>query len=149
MIFIRINELLGNRDEVIANCRLAMGVLSDHTEIDVKIAELRREIDVIARQSRKAIHENASVAQNQKKFTQLHDKYMERHRIVMERIAELEDMKRERQNRRLELNRLIFELASRPLVIDAFDEQLWMVAIERVTVGVDGGMVFGFKGVEV
>ena len=64
----------------------------------------------------------------------------------MDQIAELEDVKRERQNRSLALDNFIRELASRPLVIDEFDERLWMVAVEKVTVGVDGGMLFGFKG---
>lgn len=44
------------------------------------------------------------------------------------------------------IDRLIKEITSRPLVINEFDERLWMVAVERVTVGVDGGMVFGFIG---
>jgi len=52
-----INDLMVNREEVISDCLLAQGVLSDCSEIDVKIVELRREIDIITRQSREMISE--------------------------------------------------------------------------------------------
>jgi hypothetical protein len=73
-------------------------------------------------------------------------RFYKQHRSVIEQITELEDVKRERVNRVTVIDGFIRELASRPLVIDEFDERLWMVAVEMVTVGVDGEMVFGFKG---
>jgi len=133
---------------VIANCQLARDVLCDCSEIDARIDELRREIDVIAGQSRKLISENAHIALSQDEFNKQIDGYQEQHRALTGQIAELEQQKRERQNRSLVIDNFINELASRPLVINEFDERLWMVAIERVTVGVDGGMVFGFRGEE-
>lgn len=142
---VAINELLGNRDEVIADCRLAQKVLCDHSDIDAKVGEFHHEIDVIAKQSRNAIRENARVAQDQDEFNERISEFQEQHRVMTEQVAELEDQKRERENRRIEIDRFIRELASRPLMIDEFDERLWLVAVERVTVGVDGGMVFGFS----
>ena len=143
---VAINELMGNRDEVIADCRLVQKVLSDFSEFDAKIADLQKEIYTIAKQSRKAIQENAQVAQKQDEFNERINGYQERHRSITEQIADLEIQKREWQKRSLVLDNFIQELTSRPLVIDEFDERLWMVAVEKVTVGVDGGMLFGFKG---
>jgi len=142
---VSINELLGNRDEVITNCQLAKDVLCDCTEIDAKLDDLYREIDELARLSRKAIQENARVAQDQDEFNKLINGFQEQHRNLTEQFAELEDGKRERKNRRLVLDNFIKELASRPLTIVEFDERLWMVAVERVTVGVDGSMGFRIK----
>jgi len=142
---VAINELLGNREEVIADCRLAQGVLSDYSEIDTKLADLHHEVDVIAKQSRKAISENARVAHDQDKFNKQINGYQERHRLVLDQINELEIQKRERQNKRLVLDNFIKELISRPLVIDEFDERLWMVGVDRVTVGVDGSIVIRFQ----
>ena len=143
---IAINELMGNRDEVIADCQLAQDVLSDCSEIDTKIAELQKEIDVIAKQSRKAIQDNARTAQDQDEFNDLNKGYLERHRELTEQIAELEDAKRGRMNRVMVIDRFIRELKTRWLVIDEYDEQLWLAAVEKVTVGVDGEMLFGFRG---
>ena len=142
---IAINELMANREEVISNCQLAKKMLSDCSQIDAKLDELRREIDVIAGLSRQAIYDNAHKAQDQNEFNELTDGYLEQHRILTERITELEDVKHDRRSRAVVIDGFIRELRTRPLVIDEFDERLWMAAVERVTVGVDGEMVFGFK----
>lgn len=139
------NRLIGNRDEIISNCRLAQKVLFDSMEIDTKLEELKQEIEVIVELSRKAIDENARVVQNQEDFVELTNSYLDRHRRTLERIDELEVSKRERLNKRLMLDTFIRELASRPLAIEEFDERLWLVAIERVVVGIDGGMMFRFR----
>jgi len=95
--------------------------------------------------SRQAIYDNAHKAQDQNEFNELTDGYLEQHRILTERITELEDVKHDRRSRAVVIDGFIRELRTRPLVIDEFDERLWMAAVERVTVGVDGEMVFGFK----
>jgi len=141
---IAINELLGTREEVIANCQIARDVLCDSSEIDTKLDELRHEIDVIAGLSRKAIVENAHKAQDQNVFNELTDGYQKRHRVLTEQVAELEVIKRDRLSRGLVIGGFIRELRTRPLVIDEFDERLWMAAVERVTVGVDGGILCQF-----
>lgn len=90
---------MGNREEVIANCQLVKNVLCNSTEIDAKLDELRREINVIVGLSRKMISENAHMAQNQYEFNERNNEYFERHRIALERISELEDVKRERMSK--------------------------------------------------
>lgn len=70
---------------------------------------------------------------------------MERHRVLLERITDLDDVKRERLSRGFVIDGFIRELKKRSLVLDEFDERLWMAAVEKVTVRVDGGMVFCFK----
>jgi hypothetical protein len=143
---IEFNKLMDNRDEVIANCQLAMKVLSDSTAIETKIDELRHEIEVIAGLSRKAIADNAHVVQNQIEFNERTNGYLERHRVLVDQVAELENTKRERMSRGRVIDGFIRELKTRPLVIDEFDERLWMAVVEKITIGVDGGMVFGFRG---
>ena len=142
---VAINELMGNRGEVIADCQLAKDILCNCSEIDAKLDELRREIDVIASQSRKLISENAHIALSQDEFNERNNGYLEYHRVAMERISELEGVKHERMNRVAVIDGFIRELRTRPLVIDEFDEQLWVAAVEKVVVGADGKMVFEFK----
>ena len=142
---VAINELMGNRGEVIADCQLTKDILCNCSEIDAKLDELRREIDVIASQSRKLISENAHIALSQDEFNERNNGYLECHRVAMERISELEGVKHERMNRVAVIDGFIRELRTRPLVIDEFDEQLWVAAVEKVVVGADGKMVFEFK----
>lgn len=144
------NSLKGCREELIANCRLSQSILCDCTEIDAEIEELRREIEVVAELSRKAIYENAHVAVNQDEWSERNNSYLERHRKATERVAELEKLKCERKNKFLILETFIKGIESSPMVLGEFDNKLWAVAVEKVKVMPNGRLVFCFKdGTEV
>jgi site-specific DNA recombinase len=139
------NSLMGNRDELLANCRLAQEVLCDCLEIEMELAELHREIEVVSELIRKAIYENARLTVNQDEFNEQHKGYVERHRIATERVGELESQRRERQNKSLMLDRFIREIETRALLIDKFDERLWLVAIDKVIVYCANDIEFTFR----
>ncbi|MDR1953720.1 MAG: recombinase family protein [Clostridiales Family XIII bacterium] len=139
------NKLLDSRDELIENCRIAQGILCDTAAIDTELDELRREIEVVVELSRKAINENARVAQDQEAWTKRNNGYLERHRIASERVGELEDLKQERSTKKLTLDAFICELESRQLAVDEFDERLFAVAVDIVKVRGDGQLAFRFK----
>jgi len=128
------NILMGSRDELLANCRLAQEVLYDCSAIETELAELYREIEFASELARRSIYENARSAVNQDEFNEQHRGYMERHRIATERVTELEDQRRNRQNKSLTLERFIREIETRPLVIEEFDESLWLAAIDKIIV---------------
>ena len=60
-------------------------------------------------------------------------------------MAELEDLKRERQSKFLILKGFIKGIKSCALVIEEFDEKLWAVSVDKVSVMADGRMMFRFK----
>ena len=43
------------------------------------------------------------------------------------------------------LDRFVREVESRPLVLEAFDEKLWLAVVDQVTVGLDGEMRVRFR----
>jgi site-specific DNA recombinase len=139
------NILMGSRDELLANCRLAQEVLCDCSAIKTELAELHREIEVVSELTRKSIYENARFTINQDEFNERHKGYMERHRIATERIAELEDQRRNRQNKSLVLDGFIQEIETRPLVIDEFDEKLWLAVIDKVIIHDANDIHFTFR----
>ena len=109
------------------------------------MAGLYREREVVIELSRKAIQHNASTAQDQTEFNQLNDSYLERERLATERIAELENTKRERVAKGKILERFIRDIKTRPLVLTEFDEPLWTAVVERVAVFTDGALDFEFR----
>jgi DNA invertase Pin-like site-specific DNA recombinase len=144
------NTLMGDRDSLVEDCRMAQKLLCDCKAIDAEMAELQSEIEVVTELSRKAIYENAHSALDQAEWNSRNDAYIERHRIATERLTELEAAKRERQSKSRTLGAFIKELQSRPLAIDKFDEHLWAASVDTVTVMKDGRLVFRFKdGTEV
>ena len=60
--------------------------------------------------------------------------YLERHHRASEREAELEATKRERFGKAKLIEVFIKDIESRPLVINEFDEKLWLAVIDTATV---------------
>ncbi len=85
------------------------------------------------------------MAVNQDEFNERHQGYMERHRIATEWSAELENQRRNRQNKSLILERFIREIETRSPTIKEFDANLGVVAVDKVTVIEEGVLVFRFK----
>lgn len=139
------NTLMGDREELVANCRLAQSYLCDCSEIDAELVELMDEIEVVTELARKAIYESARTVVNQDEFNERNNSYLERHRKATERVAELEGLRRERQSKFLMLEGFIQGIEARPLVLEEFDEKLWTMAVETVRVMPDGRMMFGFR----
>jgi hypothetical protein len=139
------NSLMNDRDGLIEDCRLAQGILCDTKAIDAELAELHREIEVVTELSRKAIYENARTAVNQTEWADRHKAHLERHRKALERVDELEVVKRERLGKAKIIEGFIRDIESRPLAITEFDEKLWLAVIDAATVGRDGMVVFRLR----
>lgn len=71
--------------------------------------------------------------------------HQKRYREAVDRVTELEELKREKQSQNLMLESFIRNLASSECALDTFDEQIWMAAIERVVISPTGKMTFEFK----
>ncbi|MDL2318727.1 recombinase family protein, partial [Eubacteriales bacterium OttesenSCG-928-A19] len=140
-------RLTENRDELLANCRLAQEALCDCTEIDRKLTKLRDKVDVLGEVARKAIQECArsdgdgDVSEQNRAMAQL--------RKVKDKVAAVEAERSERQGKAVLIQTFIREIEGRELVLEKFDERLWMVAVESVTVDRAGRLVFAFKSGDV
>jgi len=144
------NELMRDRDGLIEDCRLAQAVLSDTSVIDAELADLRYEIEMVTKLSRKAIYENARTALSQTEWSERNNGYLERHRQATATVDELETQKRERVGRAKSLEGFIRDIGTRSQVITEFDESQWLAVVDRVTVNRDGVMGFRFRdGTEV
>lgn len=129
---------------------MAQTVLFDTSEIDVELAEVRSELEVVSELSKKAIYENARTPMNQSDWNERNSSYLERHKQASHWLEELEVRKRERLGKAKILEGFIRDIQSRELAITEFDEKLWLAVIDKVTVGRDGSMRFRFKnGMEV
>ena len=71
--------------------------------------------------------------------------HLERFQQINEQITALEADKVKRLAKAKALYRFVREVENRPLVLEAFDEKLWLAVVDQVTVGVDEEMVFRFQ----
>jgi len=139
------NTLMSDRKGLIEDCQFARDVLCDNAAIDAELAELHREVEVVAELSRKAIYENARNAVNQSEWSERNAGYLERHRRASQRVEELDVSKREQLGRSRILDGFIRDIEKRPDLLTEFDGALWLAVVDQVTVCRDGGMTFRFK----
>jgi hypothetical protein len=139
------NGMADNREALISDCKAAKKTLTDCAALEAEIAELQREIDVTEELSRKLIYEASRGGIASAKFTEQNDGYLARNSVAKEKVAELEaEIHRREQSGRL-LGKFIHDMKAAPLALTEFDEKLWLLTVDCVTVQLDGTLVFRLK----
>lgn len=140
------NQLMGNREQVIADCRLMLEMLSDHSKLDAQIAWVNEEIALVSGLVSAYVHENAEKAQDQDAYSSKYNSLVDRHQKAVERLEKLKAACSDRVNRAREIQGFVDALTTSPLVLDAWDEQLWRLLVVKGVVGRDGSIEFEFRG---
>lgn len=139
------NQLLENHDEILENCRMMQNLLTDCTEIDEKQQAVLQEMEVVSELTRKYIMENSRTVQNQDEYNAHYNALVERYEKLQKKSFSLQKQKEERLAKRDLIGGFILELSKCKELLTEFDEQLWIAAIDKVTVFQDGRLVFSFK----
>lgn len=138
------NGIITSKEPYISACVTAKTVLTDTSAIDAEMAELLREMEVVAELTRKCIEENSSVAQDQNEYTARYNGYVDRYERAKTRYDSLAAERREKQEKVKAIDRFIHTVESRDGLLSEFDPCLWLAAVESVTVMSDGKMRFHF-----
>jgi len=139
------NLLMKNRDGVIGDCELIRLAVSDCTALDAEIDRLSEEIEVVAEMVKSCVKENASAAQSQEEYTKKYNALVKRYEKATKRVDELSAERTRKQDRDRELRLFIESIKEQPLVLESWNERLWVGLLEKATVFHDGRMVFEFK----
>ena len=139
------NQLMQDRDGVIADCTQIRQFVSDCTALDAEIEKLTDEIDVVAEMVKACVKENAASAQSQEEYTKKYDTLVKRYEKTSARLDALAAEKARKQDRDRELRLFIESIKQQPLVLEVWNERLWVGLLEKATVFHDGRMVFQFK----
>ena len=143
------NELMGNRENVIADCELIRQTLCTTEELDAGMQQAQDEMAVIAGLMQAHIKKNASIAQSQEDYAIETERIEKRYNDALERYTALESEKTKRVRKSKELKAFTKTLKQQPLVVAEWNERLWITLLDTATVQRDGGIVFRFKsGVE-
>ena len=139
------NRLMESRDGVVNDCELMQTALSDCTALDAEIDRLTEEIEVVAEMVKACVKENAASAQSQAEYTKKYNALVKRYEKVTKRVDELSVERARKQDRDRELRLFIESIKKQPLVLEVWNERLWVGLLEKATVFHDGRMVFEFK----
>ena len=143
-------QVFTDKAEFISSCREIVSLLSDCTALDAKIEEAYTSLDGLTTAMQEFIKENAMHPQDEDFYKQKMVEYNEQKSEVETHLNELQIQKAARLSRKELLDGLIRSMEESDAIVTGFDENLWRLIVEKVTVGTDGKMTFTLRnGTEV
>jgi len=115
------------------------------------LSELKQELDIVAELTRKCIEENAYSDLSQEEYLSRYNGYAERYETAKGRVVKLETIRQERHTKKNNIEVFISELEKQELLLDEFDDSLWVAVVEKVMV-YEERLIFEFRngiGIEV
>lgn len=106
---------------------------------------LQNESEVLVGLIQKIISENAKTAMDQEEYNRRYDAYSEQFGAARRRMAEIEDIRQERNAKRTRIQLFMERLKVQSDIVEQFDEELWYSTIDYMTVYEDGRLVFTFR----
>ena len=114
------NQLLSNREEIMANTELLIDMAKDTSSLENKIDDLEGQLETIRQDIEDLVDRNARKAQNQdlyqKQYATLVTTYQEKQQELQEVTSALEEQK------------------SKRISLDAFIQELWQTSVERLDI---------------
>ena len=139
------NQLMGNREKVIQACAVMREVVADCSKLDSEIATMNEEIQVIAGLVSQCIKENATTQQSQEEYTEKYNRLVKRYEKAVSQLKKATADRESRMQRDRELRIFISSIKEKPLVLETWDEGLWITLLETATVHADNRITFRFK----
>ena len=123
------NQLMGNREQVIQACEVIRLIASDCSKLDAEIEALNEEIQVVAELVNQCIKENATTQQSQDEYTKKYNRLVKRYERAVERLKKATAERESRMQRDRELRIFIGSIKEQPLVLETWDEGLWLAIL--------------------
>ena len=140
-----LSRLLSDREAVLADGRLILSELSDNAAIDAECDELYDEMDILSGHISKCVTENAIKVTNQEEYISHYNSLVERYEKLQSRCYSLQKKKERRLIQADRLSGFMFAVKELDLLQLEFNERLWQMTVENVTMYGDGRLVFCFK----
>ena len=149
-----INQVIQKKEEIIEACFQALRALNDTSSLEQKAARLQEELDIVYGKIESLIHENAQVAQDQKKYNRRMEALYARCEELKSRMAKVRSQIMDKAGRSRNIEAYLQKI-SRTEPLTVFDESVFTGTVDCVTVCKGQGknekqLVFRFKdGTEV
>ncbi len=137
-------EFFQKKDVVLETCHMLMEELADTSEYDSMIEKLLAELNDISRQIKEHIQKNASEAQNQEEYSLKYNKLTEQYQCKANKINKEKKKLIEHKSKIEAMSAFIRTLQDTKETLQFFDDDIWRIVVEKVTVFHDGRMIFQF-----
>ena len=150
LFILAFGKLMADREHILEDIQLAQTSLCDCTELDAQKTALAEDMESISELIRQCIEENSTKVQNQAEYLERYERHTRRYEKIKQRYEAIEA---ERQRRKEQNDRIIAFAATlddqKEIPIE-FDDDLWLAAVDHVTVNSNETVTFTFKsGIEI
>lgn len=139
------NQLMTNRDQLLRDCETMRELVNDCPALDAEIDSLNEEIQVVAGLVSQCIKENATTEQSQDDYAKKYNRLVKRYEKATARLKGVTEERESRMQRDRELRIFIGSIEKQPLILNAWDERLWVGLLDTATVNSNNSITFRFK----
>ncbi len=139
------SNLLDNKEEILQEYEAIIQALTDTSGLDEESTKLQSECEVVAELIHKCVEENAHSALEQQEYQQRYTSLVERYEVTKDRLKGIDDKRLECNAKRESIGVFIRELEQRDVLMDEFDEGLWVTTVDGVMVHSEHEITFTFK----
>lgn len=144
------NQMMHGRRHIIADCELMRRALTNFDALDTDIERQMEETQIVAELVKAAVKENASTAQSQEAYLKKYEALTKRYEAAAAELERLQSLRTLRSQQDKAMALFIRTLKKQPEVLDARDDTIWTVMVEKAIVHRDGTITFVFyNGTEI
>ena len=134
-IFVKaFNQLFECRKEILENISLVQKMICSTDKLETEQQKLANELQVMIEMAHNAIHQNATMAQDQAEYQMKYDELMKRYEDTKIAYAKTVEEISARKNKDNTLSSFAKVLRKQENILDDFDEGLWGTLVESMTV---------------
>lgn len=139
------NVYIGDRTRIIEDTKKIIKLLEDTTTLEAEITSLRNDIDVISELVRKMVRENSLKAQEQVEYNKRYSELVDRYNKAKKELDTKINTKATKQNQATNMKAFISELENKPDNMLNWDDDIWVLMIDKATIHRDKTISFTFK----
>ena len=144
------NRIASDKEEFLISCQQIVEMLSNTATLDRKIEAQYIYLNGLAVSMQEFIKENAMKPQNKDFYKKKMAEYNSQKAEAEKVLHDLQDKRAARLSRKELLEGLIRTMNREGIVTDTFDGKLWLLLVEKATVGTDGKLTFTLRnGMEI
>ena len=139
------NRLMRSRKQLFEDCELMKALLSDCSEQEAGMEQMKHEIEEIAEMIQNLIKHNMHQSQSQEEYNDRYNSLAERYKKAVAKHDKLEKEAERRKSKARQIATFVDQLKNAPFSLEEWDSQVWSLLLEKGTVHRDGSITFEFR----
>ena len=139
------NRIASDKEDFLLSCQQIVEILSNTAALDRKIEAQYIYLNGLAVSMQEFIKENAMKPQDEDFYKKKMAEYNSQKAVAEKVLHDLQDKRSARLSRKELLEGLIRAMSREGIVTNTFDAKLWLLLVEKATVGTDSKLTFTLR----